>query len=59
MLRPFQDKAPRVHETAFVEESAHVIGDVELGAHSSVWFQCVIRADACCSSRRGRFNAIT
>ena len=45
MLRPFQDKTPRVHETAFVEESAHVIGDVELGAHSSVWFQCVIRAD--------------
>ena len=45
MLRAFQDKTPRVHETAFVEESAHVIGDVELGAHSSVWFQCVIRAD--------------
>ena len=45
MLRPFQDKTPRIHETAFVEESAHVIGDVELGAHSSVWFQCVIRAD--------------
>ena len=45
MLRPFQDKTPRVHETAFVEDSAHVIGDVELGAHSSVWFQCVLRAD--------------
>ena len=45
MLRAFQDKTPRVHETAFVEASAHVIGDVELGAHSSVWFQCVIRAD--------------
>jgi len=45
MLRAFQDKTPRVHETAFVEESAHVIGDVELGAHSSVWFQCVLRAD--------------
>jgi carbonic anhydrase/acetyltransferase-like protein (isoleucine patch superfamily) len=45
MLRAFQDKTPRVHETAFVEESAHVIGDVEIAAHSSVWFQCVIRAD--------------
>ena len=45
MLRAFEDKTPRIHETAFVEPSAHVIGDVELGAHSSVWFQCVIRAD--------------
>jgi gamma-carbonic anhydrase len=45
LLHPFEGKTPRVHETAFVEASAHVIGDVELGAHSSVWFQCVIRAD--------------
>jgi carbonic anhydrase/acetyltransferase-like protein (isoleucine patch superfamily) len=45
VLRAFQDKTPRVHETAFVEESAHVIGDVDLGAHSSVWFECVLRAD--------------
>ena len=45
MLRAFQGKTPRVHETAFVEDSAHVIGDVELGAHSSIWFQCVVRAD--------------
>jgi carbonic anhydrase/acetyltransferase-like protein (isoleucine patch superfamily) len=36
---------PRIHETAFVEETAQIIGDVEIGAHSSVWFQCVIRAD--------------
>jgi gamma-carbonic anhydrase len=45
MIRAFQDKAPHIHDTAFVDESAHVIGDVEIGAHSSVWFQCVLRAD--------------
>jgi carbonic anhydrase/acetyltransferase-like protein (isoleucine patch superfamily) len=45
MLRAFQHQTPSVHETAFVEDSAHVIGDVTIGAHSSVWFQCVIRAD--------------
>jgi carbonic anhydrase/acetyltransferase-like protein (isoleucine patch superfamily) len=45
MLRAFQGKMPRVHESAFVEETAQVIGDVEIGAHSSVWFQSVIRAD--------------
>ena len=45
MIRGFQGKVPRVHETAFVEETAQVIGDVEIGAHSSVWFQTVIRGD--------------
>ena len=45
MLRAFQGKRPRVHETAFVEETAQVIGDVEIGAHSSVWFHAVIRGD--------------
>jgi carbonic anhydrase/acetyltransferase-like protein (isoleucine patch superfamily) len=45
MLSAFQAKTPLVHETAFVAESAQVIGDVELGAHSSVWFQCVLRGD--------------
>jgi carbonic anhydrase/acetyltransferase-like protein (isoleucine patch superfamily) len=45
MIRAFQGKSPRIHETAFVEDSAHVIGDVEIGEHSSVWFQCVVRGD--------------
>ncbi len=45
MIRAFQGKLPRVHETAFVAETADVIGDVEIGEHSSVWFQTVIRGD--------------
>lgn len=45
MIRPFQGKWPKIHETAFVEESAHVIGDVEIGEHSSVWFHSVVRGD--------------
>lgn len=45
MIRAFQGKAPRVHETAFVAESADVIGDVEIGEQSSVWFQTVVRGD--------------
>jgi carbonic anhydrase/acetyltransferase-like protein (isoleucine patch superfamily) len=36
---------PKIHETAFVAPSADIIGDVEIGANSSVWFQCVIRGD--------------
>ena len=45
MLRPYKGTHPRVHATAFVDESAQVIGDVELGAESSVWMNCVLRGD--------------
>src|SRR5215207_5199434 len=45
MLRPFRGLLPRVHPTAFVDESAQVIGDVEIGEESSVWMTAVIRGD--------------
>ncbi len=38
--------APRVADSAWVAPTATVIGDVELGPESSVWFACVIRGDA-------------
>ena len=36
---------PRVHPTAFIDDSAQVIGDVEIGEESSVWMAVVIRGD--------------
>ena len=36
---------PRVDPTAYVDASAQVIGDVEIGAESSVWMNAVIRGD--------------
>jgi carbonic anhydrase/acetyltransferase-like protein (isoleucine patch superfamily) len=36
---------PQIHPTAFVEDSAQVIGDVHLGAQSSVWFGTIVRGD--------------
>ncbi|MDR2129290.1 MAG: gamma carbonic anhydrase family protein [Burkholderiaceae bacterium] len=39
-------KAPRVHELAWVADSAQVMGQVTLAAHASVWFGCVLRGDA-------------
>ncbi|WNG36900.1 gamma carbonic anhydrase family protein [Archangium minus] len=44
-LRRFKDKTPRVHPSCFIEDSAQVIGDVELGEDSSVWFNSVLRGD--------------
>jgi carbonic anhydrase/acetyltransferase-like protein (isoleucine patch superfamily) len=39
------DKAPRVHASVFLAEGVMVIGDVEIGADSSVWFNTVLRGD--------------
>lgn len=44
-ILPFEGREPRVHPTAFVVQSAHVIGDVTIGADASVWFGTVIRGD--------------
>jgi carbonic anhydrase/acetyltransferase-like protein (isoleucine patch superfamily) len=35
----------KVHATAFVAENAVIIGDVTIGAESSVWYGCVVRGD--------------
>jgi carbonic anhydrase/acetyltransferase-like protein (isoleucine patch superfamily) len=45
VLRSFRGVAPRVHPTAFVDESAQVIGDVEIGEESGVWMGAVLRGD--------------
>ena len=36
---------PVVDPTAFIDGSAQVIGDVEIGAESSVWMNAVVRGD--------------
>jgi gamma-carbonic anhydrase len=45
MLRPYRGRLPIVHPTAYVDASAQVIGDVEIGAESSVWMNAVVRGD--------------
>ncbi len=45
MIRSYRDKNPRIHETAFIAESAMVVGDVVIGPDASVWFGSVVRAD--------------
>ncbi len=36
---------PRIHPSAYIDDSAQVIGDVEIGEESSVWMCVVIRGD--------------
>ena len=45
MIRTYKGTRPQIAPTAFIETSAQVIGDVQIGEHSSVWFNCVIRGD--------------
>ena len=45
MLMTLRGKTPQVSEQAFVAENATLIGDVTVGADSSVWFGAVIRGD--------------
>ena len=45
MIKPFQNLQPKIHETAFIAENAIIIGDVEIGAESSVWYGSILRGD--------------
>ena len=45
MVRDYKGRSPRIDPSCFVDGSAQVIGDVEIGADSSVWFNTVIRGD--------------
>jgi carbonic anhydrase/acetyltransferase-like protein (isoleucine patch superfamily) len=45
MQRPHRGRWPKVHSSAYIDDSAQVVGEVELGADSSVWMNVVIRGD--------------
>ena len=45
MIRSYKGVTPRLGERVYVDESAQVIGDVELGDHASVWMCAVILGD--------------
>lgn len=44
-IRAFKDKTPRIDPSAYVDEMAVVIGDVVIGADSSIWPMCSVRGD--------------
>jgi carbonic anhydrase/acetyltransferase-like protein (isoleucine patch superfamily) len=44
-IRPFAGKTPEIAATAYVDESAVVIGDVKIGEDSSIWPMTVVRGD--------------
>jgi gamma-carbonic anhydrase len=45
MIRGYLGKVPKIGEGVFIAETAQIIGDVEIGDHSSIWFNTVVRGD--------------
>ena len=45
MIRSYKGISPTVPVSCYVDESAHIIGDVVLGEHASVWMNAVLRGD--------------
>jgi len=41
----YDGKFPSIHPTVFIAPGAKIIGDVEIGKNSSVWYNCVVRGD--------------
>ena len=44
-IRAFGGQSPQLDKHSFVDDSAVIIGDVHLGAHSSIWPLCLARGD--------------
>ena len=45
MIYSFDGKAPKIAESAFIAESADIIGDVTIADGASVWFGAALRGD--------------
>lgn len=42
---PIHGQTPRIHDSVFLAPGTVIIGNVEIGEDSSVWYNCVLRAD--------------
>jgi carbonic anhydrase/acetyltransferase-like protein (isoleucine patch superfamily) len=45
LIKSFRNVEPKIHETVFLAENAVIVGDVEIGEHSSIWYGSILRAD--------------
>ena len=45
MIMTYKGRTPRIAASAYIAETADVIGDVEVGENASIWFTSVMRGD--------------
>lgn len=46
LILPFNGKTPQIDDSAFIAPGCKIIGNVTIGPEVSIWYNCVIRADA-------------
>lgn len=44
-IRNFENKQPNIHATTFIDDTALVLGDVQIGEDCSIWPMTVVRGD--------------
>ena len=47
LIKPWKGIHPKIDSSVYTAETATIIGDVEIGPESSVWFNTVVRGDVC------------
>lgn len=45
MILPFNNIHPKIHDTAYIADDVHIIGDVRVGEDANIWFGSVVRGD--------------
>ncbi len=45
MILDYEGIKPQIHDSCFIADSAELIGKVEIGENTSVWYNCVLRGD--------------
>ena len=45
LIIPYKGVTPRIDKSAYIAESSSLIGDVEIGSNSNIWFNTVLRGD--------------
>jgi carbonic anhydrase/acetyltransferase-like protein (isoleucine patch superfamily) len=44
-ILPYKDKSPKIDASCFIAPQVVVVGDVEIGKNTNVWYGCVLRGD--------------
>ncbi|MCK5384287.1 MAG: gamma carbonic anhydrase family protein [Alphaproteobacteria bacterium] len=45
IILPYRDISPKIDDTAFIAPNTSIVGDVEIGSHSNIWYGCTLRGD--------------
>lgn len=45
MMRPINNRTPKIHPSVFVADNATIIGDVVIEKNASIWYNAVVRGD--------------